>query len=96
MAQGSRDKRVVARVLDEMQKQCIGYVQLGARLRYTSPACGWSQEYVALRLGELLPGPPFGGRIPLTGSEIEQMARALSVPVAELLGEHQLALATAS
>jgi hypothetical protein len=99
MDQGSGNKRAVGQILDEMAKQRISYVQLAARLRRVSPSWGWTQEYLALRLGELVPvyeGLQIGGRTPLMAVEIEQMAQALCVPVAELLSEQQLALATAS
>jgi hypothetical protein len=86
---------VVRRILEEMARQHIGVPTLCARL-----GSGWTMEYLAMRLGELLPitatRPRFGGRVPLTATEILEMADALRVPVAELLGAHELALAVAS
>jgi hypothetical protein len=85
-----RHKRsTVSRVLDEMARQHISYVQLAARLRQCFPGSGWSENYMALRLGELMPVTPnrtgFGGRVPLTVTETEQMAAALGVRPAVLL-----------
>jgi hypothetical protein len=90
-----QSRGVVRRVLDEMDTQGIGIPTLRARL-----GPGWSKDYLEMRLGELLPVSPtrprFGGRVPLTHTEIEDLAEALRVPVAQLLGEQQLELAAAS
>ena len=84
---------VIRRVLDEMAHQHLSYPQLAARLP------GWTNQLVALRLGELMPLQPgqtrLGGRVPLTGSEIRQLAKALNVPVRELTNDRP-ALAKAS
>lgn len=91
---------VLNRVLEEMERQTLRYVALSARLRRVNPNRGWTEAYTALRLGELLPCAPerpgLGGRYPLTPAEVDEIAMALGVPVAELLGEQQLALALAS
>jgi hypothetical protein len=75
---------VIRRVLEQMERQHVSYQQLAARLP------GWTEQMLALRLGELMPlraGQQAGGRVPLTGSEIRQLAEALKVPVRELTSD---------
>lgn len=78
-----RSVGVIRRVLEEMDRQHISYVQLAARL-----GPGWTNDYLALRLGELMPLRPgqtkLGGRIPLTGTEIEQLAEAFKISPAQI------------
>ena len=95
----SRGTEVISRILEVMDRQHISWIQLAVRLRMCT-GNGWSDEYTALRLGQLLPLGPGrtspGGRVPLRATEIDEMARALGVSPAELLGEQEPALAAAS
>ena len=65
-----------------MDVQKCGYVSLASRMF-------WSPDWLAMRLGLMMPveqePPRWGGRVPLTGTEVETFARVLRVPVEQLV-----------
>jgi hypothetical protein len=71
----------LARILQEMDRQRLSNARLAGKL-------GWSERYLSLRLGWLLPVTPvkprFGGRFPLTAPEVEHIAGALQVDARQL------------
>jgi hypothetical protein len=86
------------RVLEEMDRQHLSCSQLAKMLRRRSgPGSVWTEQYLAMRLGQLLPchpdRPGLGGWVPLTDPEIAEFAAALKVPAGQLLGEHTIAAA---
>jgi hypothetical protein len=85
---------VVRRIFREMGRQHVSHVQLAARLRDVNPGRGWTDEMTAMRLGELMPltrpSQRPGGRVPLTGTEIEDIAAALNVsPLVLIVDAHE-------
>jgi hypothetical protein len=83
-----RNYLVLAAILREMSRQNLGTGRLSARLR--KKGYSWSEQQLILRLGELLPltpdEPRYGGRHPLRDREVAELAAALGVPVAQLVG----------
>jgi hypothetical protein len=80
-----RNYRLIAAVLQEMNRQRLGPARVADRLQ--KAGYSWSTDYLILRLGELMPATPAspaGGRYPLLNSEVVALATALRVPVAKL------------
>ena len=77
MALLTEQERVVLRVMAEMTRRNLSYVNLAERI-------GWSPAFMAMRLGFAMPGTK-GGRVPLSRGELTDIAGGLRVPVAQLL-----------
>ena len=75
----TKGERIAARIMRTMEEQEVSCRELASRL---GPS--WNRERVMMRLGLLLPGT-IGGRVPLTGSEIKQIAAALELPTRQLV-----------
>jgi hypothetical protein len=75
----SSPERVVARVLNEMSRQRLSCSRLADR-------AGYPPDYLAMRLGLLVPGGGCRGKVPLVTEEIGRLAGALRVPAEQLAG----------
>lgn len=73
----TKQERIALRVMDEIRRRHLTNARVGQRI-------GWTEAYVAMRLGLAMPGR-VGGRVALTSSELELFAKALRVQPSKFL-----------